>query len=169
MRFQYCPECGTKAQNRPIGDEGMIPFCVQCQRPLFDYFSTCVLSVVRNPKGELALIRQSYGESNRLAHYVGVAGYMKCGETAEEAAIREISEEIGLTPASVRYIMSVWHEKRDQLMLCFCADLAEDAEFCCSGEVAEAKWFSPEEAQQAVRQGSIIHRLVAAVIAEGGV
>ena len=142
-----------------MGDDGAVPFCEQCQKPLFDMFSTCVLSVVTNPAGEIALIRQSYGDT---ARYVGVAGYMKPGETAEEAAAREISEEIGIPPDSVEFVFSKWHAPRGQLMLCFHARTAETA-FRCSGEVREAKWFAPDAAEQAVRPGSIIAALTHAV------
>ncbi len=162
MKFTYCPTCGAKAVPREIGDEGLVSFCESCSKPLFDYFSTCVLSVVRNECGEIALIRQSYGDTTR---YVGVAGFMKCRETAEQAAVREITEEIGITPERVRYVMSAVVEAKDQLMLCFVAD-AKKSELTCSSEVAEACWFAPEEAAKIVRQGSIIHRLVEAVIAE---
>ena len=87
MHFTYCPDCGTQTVPRQMGDDGAVPYCERCQKPLFDMFSTCVLSVVKNPAGELALIKQSYGQQET---YVGVAGYMKPGETAEEAAAREI-------------------------------------------------------------------------------
>ena len=123
-------------------------------------FSTCVLSVVKNPAGEIALIRQSYGQQET---FVGVAGYMKPGETAEEAALREIREEIGLDAAGLRYLFSAWHAARGQLMLCFCAE-ADAAEFRLSQEVREAKWFQPADACNAVRQGSIIERVVRAAI-----
>lgn len=160
MKYTFCPDCGEKLVLHEIGDEGLIPYCENCKRPLFDYFSTCVLSVVRDERGEIALIRQSYGDVTR---YVGVAGYMKCGETAEQAAAREIEEEIGIRPDRVQYVLSAWHDKKDQLMLCFCADAKKSA-MQCSGEVAEAKWFSPEDAYKTVREGSIIQRLVGAVI-----
>ncbi len=160
MHFTYCPDCGAKTVPRQMGDDGAVPYCEQCQKPLFDMFSTCVLSVVKNPAGELALIKQSYGQQET---YVGVAGYMKCGETAEEAALREIREEIGLQPASIRFLFSAWHAAKGQLMLCFCAESAAQ-DFALSQEVREAKWFSPAEACSAVRQGSIIERLVRSAI-----
>ena len=158
MHFTYCPDCGEKLIPRTLGDEGAVPWCTHCERPLFDMFSTCVLSVPVSSRGEIGLIRQSYG--NRET-FVGVAGYMKPGETAEEAALRELSEEIGLTGLSLRFQFSAWHESRGQLMLCFAADVPADApDFRLSGEVTEAKWFSPEAAAAAVRSGSIIERLV---------
>jgi len=159
MHFTFCPQCGTRCTQREMGDDGAVPFCEQCKIPLFDMFSTCVLSVVTNPEGKLALIRQSYGETER---FVGVAGYMKCGETAEQAAMREIREEIGISPDCAEFMFSRWHAKRSQLMLCFHAVTAQTA-FQCSGEVSEAKWFLPAEAKQIVREGSIIAELTNAV------
>lgn len=160
MHFFYCPECGTKTVPRQMGDDGAVPYCEQCRKPLFDMFSTCVLSVVRNSAGEIALIKQSYGQQET---FVGVAGYMKPGETAEEAARREIREEIGLEPETMHFLFSAWHAAKGQLMLCFCAE-SEAAGFTLSQEVREAKWFPPETACGAVRAGSIIERLVRAAI-----
>ena len=160
MTFTYCPDCGTKTVPRQMGDDGAVPYCERCRKPLFDMFSTCVLSVVKNPAGEIALIRQSYGQQET---FVGVAGYMKPGETAEKAALREIREEIGLEPAALHFLFSAWHTAKGQLMLCFCAE-ADAADFTLSQEVSEAKWFAPAAACGAVRHGSIIERLVRAAI-----
>ena len=160
MHFIYCPECGAKTVLRQMGDDGAVPYCEQCSRPLFDMFSTCVLSVVKNPTGEIALIQQSYGQQET---FVGVAGYMKPGETAEEAALREIREEIGIDASGLRFLFSAWHAAKGQLMLCFCAE-SDAAEFQLSQEVREAKWFAPADACGAVRQGSIIERVVRAAI-----
>lgn len=156
MHFTYCPHCGSKTAERQMGDDGAVPYCESCRLPLFDMFSTCVLSVVKNRAGQIALIRQSYGQQT---YFVGVAGYMKPGETAEDAALRELNEEIGVQPSQIRFAFSRWHEAKGQLMLCFCGD-AEQTDFICSQEVSEAKWFSPEDALAAVRPGSIIEKLV---------
>lgn len=160
MHFTYCPDCGQKTVPRQMGDDGAVPYCEGCKKPLFDMFSTCVLSVVKNPAGQLALIRQSYGQQET---FVGVAGYMKPGETAEEAALREIAEEIGIAAKNLRFLFSAWHEKRGQLMLCFCAE-TDSTDFSLSGEVSEARWFPPADACRAVRSGSIIERVVHASI-----
>ena len=161
MHAVYCPACGARTVPRQMGDDGAVPFCEHCDRPWFDCFHTCVLSVLCNARGEIALIRQSYGQQT---YYVGVAGYMQPGETAETAALREIKEEIGVDADEIRYQFSAWHAPREQLMLCFCA-YVKDAVFVCSQEVREAKWFKPEHALQAVRHGSIIEQLVQAVSA----
>lgn len=158
MRFEYCPHCGSKAIQKEIGDEGLMPFCEKCQRPLFDMFSTCVLCVVVNEVNEVALIRQSYGTTER---FVGVAGFMKVGETPEEAAVREVKEEIGIAPESVHYLTSSFYKERDQLMLGMRANVRK-TDFTISGELLEAKWFGIDEAISTVREGSIIQKFIIA-------
>ena len=158
MRFEYCPFCGEKTILKKIGDEGDIPYCEKCSRPLFDMFSTCVLNVVVNEYNEVLLIRQSYGDTSK---YVGVAGFMKIGETPEQSGAREVLEETGLTPESVTYIDSAFYEGRDQLMLGLIARVKK-ADTNISGELLEAKWFTFDEAVNTVREGSIIQRFIIA-------
>ena len=93
MRYQYCPKCGAKLSLRRLGDDGEVPWCASCEMPWFDTFSTCVIALVTDGAGQVALLRQKY-ISNRYANLV--SGYMQPGETAEEAAAREIGEELGL-------------------------------------------------------------------------
>ena len=158
MRFEYCPNCGTKNVPREIGDEGMIPYCENCKRPWFDMFSTCVLNVVMNEDDEVLLIRQSYGDT---AKFVGVAGFMKVGETPEQSAVREVLEETGLNAVRTAYIDSAFYDGRDQLMLGMLTRVRK-ADTSISGELLEAKWFSIDEAIDTVREGSIIQRFIKA-------
>ena len=92
MRFEYCPHCGTRAVQKEIGDEGLMPWCDRCKRPLFDIFSTCIIALAVDEERNVALLRQGYISTQ---HYVLVSGYMKPGESAEECAAREIGEELG--------------------------------------------------------------------------
>ena len=156
MRYKYCPECGEKLGKRTVGDEGELPYCEKCNRPWFDTFSSCVLSVAVNEDNEVLLIRQSYGDTSR---FVGVAGFMKCGESAESAAVREIKEETGLECKDICFIKSIFYEGRDQLMLGFLARVRQ-AELNISSEVSEGRWFDIDTAINTVRQGSIIQELI---------
>ena len=90
MRYTHCPDCGQRLSARPIGDEGLVPWCESCRRPWFDTFSTCIITAVMNEKGEVLLQR----ETRRPDREVLVAGYIKPGESAEDAARREIREAI---------------------------------------------------------------------------
>lgn len=156
MKFIHCPLCGEKLIPKNIGDEGLVPFCSSCDRPMFNIPYTCTLTLVVNELKEVALIRQTYvSQSN----YVLVAGYIKSNETAEETAMREAQEEIGVYPDSVKYLKSYYYEKRDMLMLGFVA-FANKCDLSISSEVDEAGWFSVEDALTLLREGSIAMQLL---------
>ena len=162
MRFTYCPHCGEKLVKKEIGDEGRIPFCEKCAIPLWDMFTTCIITAVVNDENEVALIKQSYMTTET---YVCVAGHMKIGESAEETVIREVKEEIGLDVEELRFIQTYPYEKKEMLMLGFMAKVKK-TDFVLSGEVATAKWFPFAEALENIREGSIAWQLVKTVIEE---
>ena len=161
MRFTYCPHCGEKLIKKEIGDEGLVPFCETCSVPLWDMFETCIITAVVNEENEVALIKQSYMTTQT---YVCVAGHMKIGESAEEAVIREVKEEIGLDVKELNFIKTYPYEQKEMLMLGFKAKVKK-ADFVLSdAEVATAKWFTFAEALENIREGSIAWQLVREVI-----
>lgn len=163
MRFTYCPHCGDKLIKKEIGDEGLVPFCEKCSIPLWDMFTTCIITAVVNEQNEVALIKQTYMTTQT---YVCVAGHMKIGESAEESVIREVKEELGLDVEELEFIKTYPYEKKEMLMLGFKAKVNK-ADFVLSEkEVDTAKWFPYEEALANIREGSIAWQLVKAVIEE---
>ncbi len=156
MKFHYCPDCGAALETREIGDEGPVPYCARCAAPHFDNPYTCTITLAVNELGEAALLRQGYVSADS---YVCVAGYLKSGETAEQSAMREVEEELGLRPQSVRYVRSDWLAQKDQLMLGFLARVRKQA-FTLSREVDAARWFPLADAPNQVRAGSIAQRLI---------
>lgn len=155
MTFDFCPKCGEKLVPKSIGDEGEVPFCESCARPWFGYSAPCVICLCTDGAGNYALIRQSYG----VRKFACVAGYLKAGETAEQAVKREISEEIGLDAEHISYIGSYYYLKHDNLMLGF-AVRVKRGEFRLSNEVETAKWFTRDEALAAVNPDSIVRMLM---------
>lgn len=99
MHYKYCPECGTKLIPHPAGDDGDVPYCSNCNRMWFDSFSDCVLVLVYDEFDELALSSQWY-LPKQFASFT--TGYMKPGETAEEAAAREV--QVAGADAPVRHL-----------------------------------------------------------------
>ena len=166
MRFQYCPHCGTKAVLKEIGDEGLMPWCDRCQLPLFDMFSTCIIALVSNPRGEVALLRQGYISTQ---YHNLVSGDMKPGESAEETARREVQEELGLPVRDLQLTGTYWFGKKDMLMIGFLAQ-TDETQFRLSGEVDGAVWAAPEQALDMVHPGgSVSRRLVECYLARGAV
>lgn len=161
MRFTYCPHCGTELIKKEIGDEGLISFCEKCSIPLWDMFTTCIITAVVNEQREVALIKQTYMTTQT---FVCVAGHMKIGESAEETVIREVKEEIGLDVEELTFVKTYPYEQKEMLMLGFKAKVKK-ADFALSdAEVATAQWFPYEEALANIREGSIAWQLVKAVI-----
>ena len=150
MRFTYCPDCGTKLIPRPIGDEGLVPYCERCKKPLFDMFSTCIIVMVVNEFEEVALLKQP-----QYRYHALVAGYMKPGESAEECTRREVLEEIGIELEELQILGTDWFALREQLMIGFLGR-AKKKDFTLSGEVDEAWWVPVEEAPALMHPGKSI-------------
>lgn len=163
MKFKYCPDCGTKLIKKHIGDEGKIPYCEKCKKPLFDMFSTCIIVLVVNEDGNAALLRQNYISTQ---YYNLVSGYMKPGECAEETAYREVQEELGLSLSSLRIIGTYWFNKKDMLMVGFIAGTAQN-EFTLSPEVDSVHWIPVTEAINMVHpKGSVSYALLEKYLSE---
>ncbi len=162
MRFTFCPHCGSKLISKEIGDEGFIPYCESCEIPLWDMFTTSIITAVVNEYNEVALLRQDYVSTT---NYVCVAGIMKLGESAEETVIREVKEEIGQDVESLSFVRSFPYEKKEMLMLGYKAVVKKKV-FTLSGEVDSVKWIHFEDALPLLREGSIAWQLVKSVIEE---
>ena len=160
MHFVYCPHCGKKLENKEIGDEGLIPYCTNCEVPLWDMFTTSIITAVLNEKNEISLLKQNYVTT---ANYVVVAGIMKIGESAEDTVIREVQEEIGLKVSSLEFIKSYPYPKKEMLMLGYKAIVQKD-NFNISSEVDDAIWVNLSDALSMLREGSIAWQLVKTII-----
>lgn len=142
MHYHYCPTCGAKTENRTAGDDGQVPYCVSCQKFLFDTFPTCTITLVVNPQNKVALLTQNYMSTDFKTL---VSGYMKPGESAEESAVREVQEELGLSVDSIALKKTLWFERGGMLMVAFMARVSKDT-FTLSGEVDFAQWVDPQQA-----------------------
>lgn len=160
MHFKYCPHCGNQLKEKEIGDEGLIPFCEKCEIPLWDMFTTSIIAAVINENNEIALLKQNYVSETK---YVLVAGIMKFGESAEESAIREIKEELGIDTNYLEYIKTYPYEKKEMLMIGFKANVKKD-DLTISKEVDSAMWLNLYDAPALLREGGIAWQLVNQII-----
>ena len=143
MHFQFCPICGSKLVLKEAGDDGMVPYCEPCAKMWFDMFSSCIIALVANEYHEIALLRQP-SLSDRG---VFVSGYITPGESAEDAAVREIKEELGLDVEKLESTGTFWFKKRGQLMHGFIAKVKKQ-ELICSHEIESASWVPAEKAPE---------------------
>ena len=143
MHFQFCPICGSKLILKEAGDDGMVPYCEPCAKMWFDMFSSCIIALVANEYHEIALLRQP-SLSDRG---VFVSGYITPGESAEDAAVREIKEELGLDVEKLESTGTFWFKKRGQLMHGFIANVRKQ-ELICSSEIESVSWVPAEKAPE---------------------
>lgn len=162
MHFKYCPDCGNKLSARVLGDEGAVPWCDVCNRPWFDVFPCCIIALVYSKSGRVLVLRQSY-ISTQYANLV--SGYITPGESAEQTAVREIKEEIGLDVTDLTYAGTWWFDKKGLLMIGFFALADDNRPLCLSTEVDAAEWVDASQAIQMVHpNGSVSHALCSAFL-----
>ena len=142
MHYKFCPECGQKLIDKEAGDDGLVPYCTKCSTYWFDTFPCCIIVLILNELNEIALLSQSH-LSNK--HKTFVSGYITCGENAEEAAVREVKEELGIELEHIEAAGTYWFEKRGQLMHGFIAHTKKQS-FTLSSEVQDAQWIPFDEA-----------------------
>lgn len=155
MKNNYCPICGTKLIGKEIGDEGIVPFCEACSRPIFNYYSTCVILIVENEDHEIAIIEQSYG----FRKPVLVAGYVKYEATIEDTIRDEVSEEINQEVIDFTFLKSFLQKTRENLMLGFHVNVKKKP-FVLSDELLTAKWCSYQEALDLLKDSTIALELL---------
>lgn len=156
MHYIYCPQCGTKLTGKLAGDDGHVPFCEACNKYWFDTFSSCIIVLVANQYHEIALLRQQY-ISDQFSSFV--SGYITPGENAEETAVREVKEELGLDVEKLEYAGTYWFDAKDILMHGFIGFTAK-ADFTLSREVDSAEWVPAAKAPETMfpdRPGNAMH------------
>ena len=159
MHHIFCPICGTKLIDKPAGDDGMVPFCEHCGEYRFDGFPCCSIVLIANEFGEIALLKQLY-ISDRYMTFC--AGYMSPGETAEETALREVREELGLQLISLEAAGTYWFRQKGILMHGFIGTVKK-ADFRLSSEVDDAVWVRAEDAASYLfpdTPGNAVHALL---------
>ncbi|ANK62369.1 NUDIX domain-containing protein [Loigolactobacillus backii] len=142
MVYKYCPTCGTRLTKKMAGDDGLTPFCPNCERYWFPTFSDCVIVLVANELNEIVLAKMPY-----LSHQYAslISGYMQPGESAETSAKREVEEELGITLGNIEYAGTYWFGKSEALMHGFISRTTNQ-DLKLSRELASAKWVSVSEA-----------------------
>lgn len=158
----FCVECGEKLALVVHKQEGLVPFCKNCNEYRFPQFATAVSMVVTNRNKDAILLAKHIGQED----FILFAGYVKKGETAEKAVTREFKEETKLNVVKYRYMSSRYHEPRNVLMLNYLI-VAENGEpVVDASEIEQVKWFTFDQALANVRKQSTAETFLKNAIAE---
>ena len=91
--FEFCPRCGSKPFN--INDERS-RHCTNCNLTYYANASASTAAIITNSKGEVLLTTRAFNPAKGMLDLPG--GFVDMNETAEEAIIRELKEELNIKP-----------------------------------------------------------------------
>ena len=160
----FCPACGARLEERALEGEGNVPFCAACGAFRFPQYNVAVSMIVRDAATGRILLIQQYGRP----FYILVAGYVSRGEAAEDAVVRELREETGLTVSRVRFNRTRFFEPSNTLMINFTATVRNAGALRANAEIDRWQWFAPEEARKNIRPNSLAAEFLNAWLDEIG-
>ncbi|MBI4278249.1 MAG: NUDIX hydrolase [Armatimonadetes bacterium] len=151
--MKFCPQCGQSLVVAVI-DRRERDHCPTCGFIHFRNPPPAVIVLVHDGTGRVLLTRSPHFPPGS---YGLVAGFVEWGETAEEAARREVQEEAGLQ-VELEHCAGTFLSRKGELMIAFVARAHNGAVAAAGDDVQELRWAHPSEAP--VRPGSIAESLV---------
>jgi NAD+ diphosphatase len=138
-RHRFCPNCGGPTQSLEGGWRRDCPSCKVQHFPRTD--PVAIMLAVR---GEQCLLGRSHRFQSGM--WSCLAGFIEPGEAIEDAVRRETREEAGIVCGRVQYFASQpWPFPHSLMIGCHAEALTQDIVIDRS-ELADARWFSREEA-----------------------
>jgi mutator protein MutT len=103
--LKFCPRCGSK-NFKSTSNKSFI--CDDCEFPFFTNAAAAVAGIIENDKGEILLTVRGREPKKGTLDLPG--GFVDPGETAEEALIREIKEELHIDVKIKKYFSTFCNE-----------------------------------------------------------
>ena len=139
-RHGFCANCGVKTEMR---DAGYRRHCAACATDHFPRTDPVIIIAVRH-KTRMLLGRQSAWPEGM---YSTLAGFMEPGETIEEAARREVSEETGIQVGDIKFHANQPWPFPSSLMIGLIGEALTDDVVVDPKELETARWFERDEVQ----------------------
>ena len=134
---QFCGLCGAKTRAHPTE---RAKECIQCGFLHFPRLAPAIIVLVERGHEILLARARRFAE----AMYSVIAGFVEPGETLEEAVIREVREESGITVKEMRYFGSQPWPFPHSLMIGFTASYASGQIIVGDEENLDVDWFTAD-------------------------
>ena len=137
-RHRFCGSCGRPTKAR---EGGHVRECTEEDLKHFPRTDPAVMVLVSN--GDRCALARQHGWPQGMLSIV--AGFVEPGESTEDAAVREVKEELGVTIGELRYFRSQPWPFPSSLMIGFFAETRDEALVVDETELEEARWVSRED------------------------
>ena len=141
-RHRFCANCGSPTS---ISEAGLVRRCGACGTAHFPRTDPVVIMLVESEGRALLGSRAGWPDSR----YSILAGFVEPGETPEQAVIREVREESGITARFPLYVTSQPWPFPSSLMLGFEALSDGGSPTANDGELTDVRWFTRDELRAA--------------------
>jgi len=117
--FHFCPFCGSK---NFVWDGTKSHACSDCGKKLYTNEVGAVIALIRNTAGELLFTTRKFNPAKGMLDLPG--GFIDLGETAEQAVVREVKEELNLDVMDLQFYGTFPNEYTYAGLTYFTIDLA---------------------------------------------
>lgn len=138
----FCPRCGNQLSHH---QQDLAKQCDHCGLVQYPRLSPCIITLVT--RGEYCLL--AHGVRFPQPRYSTLAGFIEAGESAEDALVREVREEVGIDVCNIRYFRSQSWPFPHSFMLGYFADYAGGEITPDPAEIVDAQWFHYTELDSA--------------------
>ncbi|MBL4648759.1 MAG: NAD(+) diphosphatase [Aureispira sp.] len=154
QRHIYCGTCGSKTKSIQQGHSRKCPTCASINFPRIDPAVIVLIEYKRAQQKPLCLLNMHPLEDGYRCSLF--SGFVEIGESLEDAAIREMQEEVDLKVHNIQYQASQPWPFPATMMIGLKAESSHLDFTVDNDEIKEARWFSPQELQQMVENKKII-------------
>ncbi len=155
---RYCGACATPTRDKEGERAKECPACGLVAYPRVSPAMMCLVT-----RGREMLLARSHRFAQPI--YSALAGFVEAGESIEDCVHREVREEVGLDVGEPVYFDSQPWPFPHSLMIAYTAEYVGGEIRLEDEEIAEARWFSPDDLPALPSPVSIARRLIDATAA----
>jgi len=153
MRNRFCGCCGTPTID--VATE-RAKKCPTCNALFFPNASPAIIVAIT--RGDQILL--AHNRNFRPGMFSLLAGFVDPGETLEQAAVREVREEVGIEIGELRYVSSQPWPFPNSLMLGFRAQYVSGELDVDGKEIEQAGWFTRDKLPEIPRPGTVARAII---------
>ncbi len=150
---RFCAQCGGR---NFLNHNEIAMQCGECRTIHYPRIFPCIIVAVRD-EGKILLAQHP---QHKGGMYTVIAGFVEVGETLEQCVEREVKEETGVNIKNIRYFGSQPWAFPTNMMIGFLADYDSGDIQPDYTELADVKWFTPEEMPVVAPKGTIARALI---------